>query len=165
YSRLARAEMEPVLVSLQEPVQELLAVMEKEIADAGARVDLISPLGEAYAHAPTLKQILSNLIANSLKFVPPGRKPQIRILTTPKGGFVRLWVEDNGIGVPAEHHEKIFGLFQRLHDARTYPGTGIGLALVRKGAERMGGQAGVESEPGEGSRFWVDLPSPSQNGK
>lgn len=158
YSRLARAEILPVRVSLEEPVQELLSVMEKEILDAGAQVDIISPLGEACVHAPTLKQILSNLIANSLKFLAPGRKPRIRILTTQKDGLVRLWVEDNGIGISAEHHEKIFGLFQRLHDARTYPGTGIGLALVRKGAERMGGHAGVESEPGQGSRFWVDLP-------
>ena len=76
------------------------------------------------------------------------------------GDFVRLWVEDNGIGIAPQYHEKIFGLFERLPDARSVPGTGIGLALVRKGAERMGGRAGVESELGQGSRFWVDLPAP-----
>jgi signal transduction histidine kinase len=83
----------------------------------------------------------------------------VRIFTTVHDKFTRLWVEDNGIGIPPQHHEKIFGLFQRLHDNQAYPGTGIGLALVRKGAERLGGRAGVESQPGQGSRFWVELPA------
>ena len=72
--------------------------------------------------------------------------------------MVRIWIEDNGIGIAAEHHERIFGLFHRLPDAQKYPGTGVGLALVRKGAERMSGRAGVESTPGLGSRFWIELP-------
>ncbi len=167
YSRLARAEISPVLMPLDEPVREILLVMEKEISDAGARVEVVSPLDSALTHAPTLKQILSNLLANGLKFTSPGRAPRLQIHTSQSDGVVRLWVEDNGIGIAPEHHERIFGLFQRLHDAKTYPGTGIGLALVRKGAERMGGRAGVESEPGQGSRFWVDLPANQnhQNGK
>ena len=78
---------------------------------------------------------------------------------TSNGHFVRLWVEDNGIGIAREHCERIFGLFERLHTSEAYPGTGIGLALVRKGAERMGGKAGVESAPERGSRFWVELPA------
>jgi signal transduction histidine kinase len=72
--------------------------------------------------------------------------------------FVRLWFEDNGIGIPAEAHERIFQLFQRLD--QSYEGTGVGLAIVRKGAEKMGGRAGVESAPGQGSRFWLDLKLP-----
>ncbi len=167
YSRLARAEISPVVISLDEPLQEVLTVMDKEIIDAKASVEITSPLGTVYAHPPTLKQIVSNLLSNGLKFSAAGHAPRIRLFTTRTPGFVRLWVEDNGIGIPPEHHEKIFGLFQRLHDARTYPGTGIGLALVRKGAERMGGRAGVESQPGQGSRFWVDLPDNGalQNGE
>jgi signal transduction histidine kinase len=66
-------------------------------------------------------------------------------------------VEDNGIGIALEHRERIFRAFERLHGAQQYPGTGIGLAIVQKGATRLGGQAGVESEPGTGSRFWVEL--------
>lgn len=159
YSRLTRAELKPVLVNLDEPVIELLSVVEKEIKDRMVRVDVQSPLGAAYAHLPTLKQIISNLISNSLKFTSPDRAPALKVFTTTDGKFLRLWVEDNGIGIPEQHHEKIFGLFQRLHDSQLYPGTGIGLALVRKGAERMGGRVGVESKTGEGSRFWVDLPA------
>jgi PAS domain S-box-containing protein len=72
-------------------------------------------------------------------------------------GMVRLWVEDNGIGIAPENRERIFAAFERLHSKHAYPGTGLGLAIVRKGAERMGGRVGVESEQGKGSRFWVEL--------
>jgi signal transduction histidine kinase len=157
YSRLAREEMSPISVDLEEPIHELLAVLEPEIRERGAQIEVISPLGMVFAHSPTLKQIISNLIGNSLKFLSPDRPPKLRIHSTTQNGAVRLWIEDNGIGIAPEHHEKIFGLFQRLHDAQAYPGTGIGLALVRKGAERMGGHAGVESMPSQGSRFWVEL--------
>ncbi|MEG4441912.1 CHASE3 domain-containing protein [Microcoleus sp. AT9_B5] len=71
--------------------------------------------------------------------------------------IVRLWVEDNGIGIAAEHQKRIFRVFERLHGIESYPGTGIGLAIVQKGIDRMGGQVGVESQLGQGSRFWIQL--------
>ncbi len=77
-------------------------------------------------------------------------------------GRVRLWVEDNGIGIEPRDLGKVFHVFQRLHGRSLYPGTGLGLAIVRKGAERMGGSVGVKSQPGAGSRFWVDLPQAGQ---
>ena len=76
-----------------------------------------------------------------------------------------MWVEDNGIGVAPEHQRRIFNVFERLHGSEAYPGTGIGLAIVRKGAERMGGRYGVESDVGRGSRFWVELPEAGSDGK
>jgi PAS domain S-box-containing protein len=76
----------------------------------------------------------------------------------PITGFVRLCVQDNGIGIEPENVKKLFIAFQRLHGKEEYPGTGLGLAMVRKGAERMGGRVGVESEPGKGSTFWIELP-------
>ncbi len=158
YSRLARAEIEPVRIDLDPQIAELLSLVEREIRERNVEVQVQTPLGSVLAHPATLKQIVSNLIGNSLKFTAPGRTPRLHIFTTRSKGMVRLWVEDNGIGIAPEFHEKIFGLFHRLHDSQAYPGTGIGLALVRKGAERMGGRAGVESEPGAGSRFWVELP-------
>ena len=167
YSRLAGAEIVPEPFDLDEPVSELLGLVDKEIRDRKVKVQICSPLGSVFAHLPTFKQILTNLISNSIKFIAPDRLPEIKIYTTRQPGCIRLWIQDNGIGIPIEHQDKIFGLFQRLHDNQTYPGTGIGLALVRKGAERMGGRAGVESDVGQGSRFWVDLPAgpASQDGK
>jgi hypothetical protein len=159
YSRLAAAEMAPESFSLEEAIEELLNLVHKEIQDRKVAVEVCSPLGTVFAHLPTFKQIITNLISNSLKFMSPDRPPRVRIYSTHSEGFIRLYIEDNGIGIAAEHHEKIFGMFQRLHDSQTYPGTGIGLALVRKGAERMGGRVGVKSEPGCGSCFWVDLPT------
>jgi signal transduction histidine kinase len=75
------------------------------------------------------------------------------------GSALRIWVEDNGIGIEKEFHEKIFGLFERLHPSHAFPGTGLGLAIVRKGVERMGGRVGLESQPDHGTRFWVELPA------
>jgi signal transduction histidine kinase len=71
--------------------------------------------------------------------------------------IIRLWVEDNGIGIAPEHQKRIFRVFERLHGIESYPGTGIGLAIVKKGSDRMGGQVGVESQLGQGSRFWIQL--------
>jgi two-component system, chemotaxis family, CheB/CheR fusion protein len=104
-----------------------------------------------------LTQCFSNLLGNAVKFVRPGQKAQVRVWSEERGDRVRLWVDDNGIGIPPEAHERIFEIFQRLHRDDVYTGTGIGLALVRKVVERMGGRIGVESEPGQGSRFWIDL--------
>ncbi|MDB6112276.1 MAG: Multi-sensor signal transduction histidine kinase [Pedosphaera sp.] len=160
YSRLSQSEIKNQPVNPEVIVDEVLGSIQSEIRDKHAEIEVNRPLASLLAHAPTLKQILANLIANALKFVEPGKAPHIRIYTEADNGTVRLWVEDNGIGISSDQHEKIFGLFQRLHDAETYPGTGIGLAIVRKSTQRMGGRSGVESTPGQGSRFWLELSSP-----
>jgi signal transduction histidine kinase len=94
-----------------------------------------------------------------MKFIAPGVTPRIHIWAERHARRVRLSVQDNGIGIAREHQDKIFGMFQRLHDRQSYPGTGIGLAIVAKGVRRMGGQFGLESKPGEGSLFWFQLPA------
>jgi signal transduction histidine kinase len=78
-------------------------------------------------------------------------------MSTGGGGYVRLWVEDNGIGMDLLTREKIFGLFERAREVKRYPGTGIGLAILAKAIQRMGGRFGVESEIEAGSRFWIEL--------
>ena len=89
-----------------------------------------------------------------------GREPQVQIRAERNCDTIRIWIEDNGIGVPPEHHDRIFGLFQRLHRPDQFAGTGVGLAIVKRAMEKMGGRAGVESRDGAGSRFWIDLRAP-----
>jgi signal transduction histidine kinase len=103
-----------------------------------------------------LAQILFNLVSNALKFVVPDVRPLVRLRTEAKGEFVRIWVEDNGIGIAPANQEQIFQLFTRLQGNK-YQGTGVGLAIVQKGVERMGGRLGVDSASGQGSRFWFEL--------
>jgi signal transduction histidine kinase len=74
--------------------------------------------------------------------------------------MVRLWIEDQGIGIRPEYHERIFQVFERLHGADKYSGTGIGLAIAARVIHRMGGKIGLESQEGQGARFWIDLPGP-----
>ncbi len=120
---------------------------------------LRTPLLKVRAHEPSLAQSISNLLSNAVKFVPPGEVPRITVRSDAREGKVRLWVEDNGIGIKPEHQHRIFGVFERLPNGVHYEGTGIGLAIVRKAAEKMSGAAGVESDGLTGSRFWIELPA------
>jgi PAS domain S-box-containing protein len=157
YSRVVRAEVSLAPVSLETVVDEACGALEVEIKEREGEILVERPLGRVLAHRAVLGQIVSNLLGNALKFTRPDTPPRVRVRGERQGGRMRLWVEDNGIGIAPEHHERIFRAFERLHGVQQYPGTGIGLAIVQKGAARLGGQAGVESEPGAGSRFWVEL--------
>ncbi len=109
------------------------------------------------ANEALLTQTISSLLDNAIKFVEPGVYPRVRVHAEERkiDGLVRLWFEDNGIGIEREYQGRIFDMFQRLD--KNFPGTGAGLAVARKAVERMGGEIGVESQPGYGSRFWVQL--------
>jgi PAS domain S-box-containing protein len=157
YSRLVRTEIALDPVSLEAVVDEACAPLEQEVKERGGEIAVERPLGRVLAHRTVLGQIVANLLTNALKFTRPETPPRVRIHAERGPDRLRLWVEDNGIGIAPEHRERIFRAFERLHGMQQYPGTGIGLAIVQKGAQRLGGQAGVESEPGTGSRFWVEL--------
>jgi signal transduction histidine kinase len=158
YSRISREQLQPVAVNLSRIVKAALEQIDAELTERGADVKVQEPLPAVVGHAATLSQVVANLLGNGAKFMPPGRVPRLNVRAEPRRQVVRLWVEDNGIGIQPEHQERIFGVFERLHGNDEYPGTGIGLAIVRKGIERMGGRVGVESTPGQGSRFWIELP-------
>lgn len=157
YSRLSRAEIELAPVPLDAVVRDAGREIEPALRERAGALAVEDRLPEVLAHRPTLFQVLVNLMGNAILYVAPEVAPRIRVRAEERVGRVRLWIEDNGIGISPEHHERIFQVFERLHGSEAYPGTGIGLAIVRKGAERMGGSAGVESAPGEGSRFWIEL--------
>lgn len=157
YGRTARAEMDLVPVDVHKAWETALFQCHTQMSETKAHVETIEPLPMVRAHEATLGQCLANLLSNGLKFVAAGVKPRIRFWAEDRGELVRLWLEDNGIGIPADQQERAFRVFERLHGAR-YVGTGIGLSIVRKGIERMGGLVGLESTPGKGSRFWIELP-------
>jgi PAS domain S-box-containing protein len=159
YSRLSRAEMQVIELSLDEVVSDVLMHHQAIIKQTCAVVTVQRPLPNACADHTGLFQALCNLVSNSLKFTRPGQPPEITIRAETTDHGVRLWVEDRGIGIDARHHERIFQLFERLHSNADYPGTGIGLSLVRKAVTRMGGNCGVDSSPDTGSRFWIEFPS------
>jgi PAS domain S-box-containing protein len=159
FARLSRTEINLSPVDTDELVREI--VRERvEFQPPSADVAVDSPLLPVLAHDASLAQALSNLLDNAIKFVAPGVKPHIRIFTEKNGGRVRLAVRDNGIGIDTEAKRRLFAIFQRLPTAHEYPGTGIGLAIVRRAAERMQGSVGVESAPGLGSTFWLELAAP-----
>jgi len=109
-------------------------------------------------HESSLMQTISNLLGNAVKFVAPGTIPRVRVWSEVRGENVRLWFEDNGIGIRPEHQRRIFVMFERINPSGQYDGTGVGLAIVRKAVERMNGTVGVESDGVNGSRFWIELP-------
>ncbi len=185
YSKITQAELRLEPVSLERALREALELLEADIHGKQAAVAVVHPLPEVIGHRATTVTVLNNLLSNAMKFVAPGAQPQIRIWAEPQpgptasenravsepapvtsskdklrgsAGWIRLCIADNGIGIAREHLAKIFEPFERLHGKQVYPGTGLGLAIVRKAVERMGGRVGVESEPGRGSRFWIELP-------
>jgi signal transduction histidine kinase len=170
YSKAARQEMPVEPVDLAALLQGLLDTYPNLQADT-ADIEIAKDLPPVLGNEAALTQCFSNLLGNAVKFAKPGAKPKIRVWgeeePLPEAGpawdkaagksrKVRIWVEDDGIGIPAEAQERIFGIFQRA--TTTHEGTGIGLAIVKKVAQRMGGEVGVHSELGKGSRFWVLLP-------
>jgi PAS domain S-box-containing protein len=157
YSRLSREEVKLTLVRLTQVVAQAQAQLQSDLRDRQAEITVAQHLPNVMGHHPILVQIVVNLLSNAVKFVAPGVQPQIRVWVEERDNWMRLWVEDNGIGIEPHYQEQIFGVFERLHGREAYPGTGIGLAIVRKGAERLGGRAGVESALGQGSQFWVEL--------
>jgi PAS domain S-box-containing protein len=159
YSRLGRMELPPEAVPLDAAVAEALRDLRAEAESRAARVEVAAGMPAAWAHRPTLVLAVRNLAANALKFTRPGEPPEVTIRTEPRDGLVRLWVEDRGIGVPPAARARIWSPFERLHGVEQYPGTGVGLAVVRRAVERLGGRAGVEPGAETGSRFWIEVPA------
>ncbi|HYG24393.1 MAG TPA: ATP-binding protein [Verrucomicrobiae bacterium] len=156
FGRTARAEIELVPVDVMRTWQMALFQCATQIEQTSAEVETVPPFPMVLAHEATLGQILANLLGNALKFVTPGIAPHVSFWAEQAERHVRLWIKDNGVGIPSDQHERIFRVFERLHGTR-YQGTGIGLSIVRKGVERMDGRVGVQSNLGHGAAFWVEL--------
>lgn len=167
YGRLSQVPIRTAPVNLDELVNDIIS-HHPHLSPANV-VTVKNPLHNPLAERPLLAQCLTNLLDNAVKFVPAGVTPRISIYTETKTEesthnkppiqWVRIFVEDNGIGIPEEFHARIFGIFERLGKENEFEGTGIGLAIVAKAMHRMGGRLGLSSEIGKGTKFWLELPA------
>ncbi|MDE2180322.1 MAG: GHKL domain-containing protein, partial [candidate division NC10 bacterium] len=158
YSRLERQPMHWESVDLQRLIQDLIAERQVEIDTRGIRIDLSLPFHQIACEREGLQQVLANLLDNALKFTRTTAQPAITIRAEEGEAERVVQVTDNGIGFDPNYRERIFDIFQRLHAQDEYEGTGIGLAIVKKVAERNGGRAWAESEPGKGAAFYFAIP-------
>jgi PAS domain S-box-containing protein len=155
FSRVSRGELQWEMVSLDKLVA---GIIEHSPAMQPPNAEIqVEPLLPVHGHAPSLSQAVSNLLTNAVKFVPPGMQPIVRVWTEARGEDVRLWVQDNGIGIDPQYHHRLFNMFERIHPKLAYEGTGVGLAIAAKAVQRMNGQIGVESDGAHGSRFWIQV--------
>jgi len=163
YSQLARADLRLQPVDLGRVVQLALQDLDRQIQAGGARIDVPPGLPDVLGNEVVLVQVFDNLLGNAIKFVAPGVRPEIGIAAWAEGDVVTVEVADNGIGIPADKRERVFDVFERLHGEDQYTGTGIGLAIVKKGIERLGGS--VSAEPAaRGTLFRLRLRRPPQPG-
>lgn len=156
YDRIVRGELPEESVDLDALVRDIIQQY-PALQASGAAIEVHSPLSPVRANFPALAQCVSRLLENALKFTQPGIPPRVKVWTEIHAGVVRLSVEDNGIGIASDQCDRIWGIFQQGHRPGDYGGTGIGLSIVKKAVERMGGRVGVESKIGKGSRFWLEL--------
>lgn len=157
YTRVSAVEQRAQRIDLNQLFTEMIERYPNFTAP-DVRIEIAPNLPAVMGNEALLTQCFSNLIGNGIKFVAPGTNPEITLSGERRGTRVRVWVQDNGIGIHKADAARIFGIFERIHTSRQYEGTGIGLSIVRRAVERMGGEVGVESQPGSGSRFWIELP-------
>ena len=157
YSRLSRIELKPEIVNVRSAITDALSQLEPGVSSTISVA--ADPSLEVRAHGAVARQIIFNILNNAVKFTKPGIPPSIEVKAFRRGNFAHIQIKDEGIGIAPQHQERIFQVFERLHNAEQYPGTGIGLAIVRRGIARLGGTVSLQSELGKGSTFEIRLPA------
>jgi hypothetical protein len=158
YSHIDRRGMQATVVSLPSLVDQVVSPYQDEVQRRGIVMTVVVEPMTVRVDASGLALALRNLVENALKYTRDTQNPRVAVVCRRKDGGVLLAVTDNGIGFDMQYHDHIFKLFQRLHRDDQYPGTGIGLALVRKAIERLGGRVFAQSTLGEGATFTIELP-------
>ncbi len=160
YSRIGRASVRRQTVRLEELFAQILGDLASRITETHGEIHLPPPgsMPSIQSDATILGQVFTNIIDNALTYYRPGIPPVIRVTYQAEVDHYLFGFADNGIGIPAEYLEKIFNVFQRLHTSEEYPGTGIGLAIVKKSAELLNGRVWAESTEDAGSTFWIQIP-------
>ena len=157
YGRLGHQDVSWAVLDLNAVIEQVLLELEGDTKSRKAQIEVARPLPSAWGDRTILDRVLVNLIDNALKFAAPDAAPRIEIWAERSERAVCLHVQDHGIGVAPEHHQRIFGIFERLQQPGSDPGTGIGLAIAKKGMELLGGDIQIASAPGSGSRFDLKL--------
>jgi signal transduction histidine kinase len=157
FSRLGRGEVRYEPIELRDYIETCLLNLQSEIRSRNASIRVRGKANMVQADPTLLKIALTNLLSNAIKFVPQGVKPDITVLASTREDLCRIEIHDNGVGISKEDQQRIFMPFVRIHSEEQFPGIGLGLSAVRKAVELMGGRVGVESRPGRGSRFWIEL--------
>jgi PAS domain S-box-containing protein len=158
YSTLSREEIVFETIDTEEVVADLLIEYRGMIQDRSAQIVVDRPLPKVRGSGAMLNQVLANLLTNALKYTEADRPPEVRFTAENRESTVVLKVIDRGIGIEPKNQERIFQIFERLHGYSRYPGSGVGLAIVRRAVDRMNGRVWVESAPGKGSCFCLELP-------
>ncbi len=158
YSRMERRDMSQEPVELLPLVQQVLDSCESDIRRQGVLVEVAMEPFTLALDREGIAVVLRNVIGNALKFSRDRRPPRVEIGSRSEGGRRLLWVRDNGVGFDMKYHDRMFAIFQRLHRAEEFPGTGVGLALVAKAVQRMGGRVWAESTVGAGATFFMEFP-------
>lgn len=158
YSRMERCKLEPTPLDLSILVNEVIAEYAQDISAHEIKIVADLPSTYVQADADGLALVLRNLLGNAIKFSKYASQPRIEFGVRKEASFVITWIRDNGIGFDMKYNDQIFEIFERLHRLEDYPGTGIGLALVKKAMQRMGGQVWADSAPRKGATFYLKLP-------
>lgn len=157
YSRIGRDERPKVRLELAALVDDAIDDLSAAIAESHGNVVVTGNLPCVIGNSAELARLFQNLIGNAIKYRDPARPPLVEISAVEQGRFCTIAIQDNGIGIAPEHFERIFGVFQRLHGASEYEGTGIGLAVCRKIVEHHGGKISIDSQISKGSTFYFTL--------
>ncbi len=161
YARIGQSGGPAESLPVADILEQARRIMAPAAAEAGAEVvlDMADGIGSVRGNRIELERLIQNLLGNALTYRAAGRPPRVVLSARHwDWGKVEIIVADNGIGIAKEHHERIFGLFQRLHGRNDYEGTGIGLAVCKKIVDRHQGRIWLDSEPDAGTRVHVVLP-------
>lgn len=156
YSRVAKGDIQLSTVNVEAVISDVIANYPPFQSDR-ASITVHGPIPEVLGHEAYITQIVSNLLGNAVKFIAPGTFPTVHISAREVNDMIRLSFRDNGIGIDSDQQQNLFKIFGRVYSEKQFEGTGIGLAIVKKAAERMGGTAGVQSQLGHGSEFFILL--------
>lgn len=159
YSRMERRSLNCSSINLKSLVDEMLSGMALDLESTGVEVDSDVAGVSVNADREGLSLVLRNLLGNAIKFSRNEQQARVAISAKLESGRAFISVRDNGIGFDMKYHDRIFEIYQRLEREEDYPGTGVGLALVRKAMQRMEGRVWAESVPGEGATFWLEFPA------